>query len=110
MSTHSIGSPKSVTGRGCMKRLPGPAKIIAVLLDTNGESPLTLPPLKVIDVRLQVADMQHRLAGCGYDGRVVRVEGEIDVVQGWGHVVDIQTSGHGSSIHLSFPSPHDSTR
>ena len=40
--------------------------------------------MKVIDVRLQVADIFNRLAGCGYDGRVVRVEGEIDMVRGWG--------------------------
>ena len=34
VSTHLIGSSKSVTGRGWMKRRPARAKIIAVLLDT----------------------------------------------------------------------------
>ena len=34
MSSHWIGSPKSVTGRGWMKRRPAHAKIIAVLLET----------------------------------------------------------------------------
>ena len=38
-----------------------------------------------------MADKQRRLAGRGHDGRVVRVEGQLDVVRGRGHVVDIQT-------------------
>jgi len=59
--------------------------------DINGDSPFAQPPLKVVEVWLQVADKQRRLAGRGYDGRVVRVEGQLDVVRGWGHVVDIQT-------------------
>jgi hypothetical protein len=45
------------------------------LRDINDDSPFTQPPLKVIEVRFQVADEQYRLAGRGYDGRVVRVEG-----------------------------------
>jgi len=45
------------------------------LRDINGNSPFTQPPLKVVEVWLQVADKQGRLAGRGYDGRVVRVEG-----------------------------------
>ena len=40
---------------------------------------------------MQVADEQHRRARRGYDGRIVRVEGELDVVRGFRHVVDIQT-------------------
>ena len=40
---------------------------------------------------MQVADEQHRRARRGYDGRIVRVEGQLDVVRGFGHVVDIQT-------------------
>jgi hypothetical protein len=35
--------------------------------------------LKVVDLGFQVADKQRRLAGRGYDGRVVRVEGQLDV-------------------------------
>jgi len=54
------------------------------LRDINGDSPFTQPPLKVVEVWLQVADKQRRLAGRGYDGRVVSVEGQIDVVRGWG--------------------------
>jgi len=45
------------------------------LSDINGDSPVSQPPLKVVEVRLQVAEKQRRLAGRGYDGRVVRVEG-----------------------------------
>ena len=62
-----------------------------VLRDINGDFPFTQPPLKVVEVWLQVADKQRRLAGPGYDGSIVRVEGQLNVVRGWGHVVDIQT-------------------
>ena len=61
------------------------------LRDTNCDSPLTQPPLKFFELRFQVADKQRRLTGRGYDGRVVRVEGQLDVLRRWGHVVDIQT-------------------
>jgi hypothetical protein len=44
------------------------------LRDINGDSPFTQPPLKFVEVGLQVADEQRLLAGRGYDGRVVRVE------------------------------------
>jgi len=37
------------------------------LRDIDGDSPLTQPTLKVVEVRLQVADEQRRLAGFGYD-------------------------------------------
>jgi len=40
----------------------------------NGDSPFIQPPLKVVELRLKVADEQRRLAGRGYDGSVVRVE------------------------------------
>ena len=47
--------------------------------------------------------------GRGYDVRVVDVEGQIDVVLGWGHVVDIQTEeGRGDQSTLSYPIPHAS--
>jgi len=56
----------------------------------DGDSPFTQPPLKVVEIWLQVADEQRLLVGHGYDGRVVRVEGQ-HVVRVCGHVVDIQT-------------------
>ena len=52
------------------------------LRDINGDSPFTQPLLKVVEVGLQAADEQHRLAGPSYDGRVIRVEGYLDVVRG----------------------------
>ena len=58
-----------------MKRRPVRTKIVAVLLDINGDTPFAQPPLKFVDVRLQVADKQRRLAGCCCDGRVIRVQG-----------------------------------
>jgi len=95
-----------------MKRRSARAKIIAALLrDINGDSPFTQPPLKVVEVWLQVADKQRRLAGRGYDGRVVRTEGQLDVVREWEHVVDIQTEDdRGDQSLLSYPNPHASTR
>ena len=50
--------------------------------DINGDSPFTQPPLKIFEVRFQLAEKQRRLAGRGYDGRVVRVEGQLEVVRG----------------------------
>ena len=38
-----------------------------------------------------MTDKQPRLAGRGYDGRVFRVEGQLDVVRGCGQDVDIET-------------------
>ena len=43
------------------------------------------------EICLHVADEQNRRERCGYDGRIVRVEGQIYVVRGFGHVVDLQT-------------------
>ena len=48
----------------------------------NGDSPFAQPPLKIVEVGFQVADKQCRLARLGYDGRVVRVEGQLNVVRG----------------------------
>ena len=45
----------------------------------NGDSQFAQPPLKIVEVGFQVADKQRRLAGRGYDGRVFRVEGQLDV-------------------------------
>ena len=59
-----------------MKRHPTRAKIIAVLLETLMAILHSLePPLKVVEIWLQVADEQRRLVGRGYDGRVIRLEG-----------------------------------
>ena len=70
-----------------MKRQPARAKIIAVFLDINDNSPLSQPLLKVDEVWLQVAEEQRRLAGRGCNGRV-HVQGYLDVARGWGHAVD----------------------
>ena len=79
--------------------------------DINGDFQFFQPPLKIAAVRLQVADEQRWLAVSGYDGRVIRGEGELDVVRGSGRVVDIQTEGdRGDQSTLSYPSPHVSTR
>ena len=48
----------------------------------NADSPFAQLPLKFVELGIQVADKQRRLAGRGYDGRVVRVEGQLDVVRG----------------------------
>ena len=65
-----------------MKRRLARMKIIAVLFETLMLILHSLkPPLKVVEIRLQVADEQLRLAGNGSDGRVVRV-GQLDVVRG----------------------------
>jgi len=55
-----------------MKRHPACVKIIAVLLKTLMVIPRSLN---------QVADEQHRLVGRGYDGCVVHIEGQLDMVQ-----------------------------
>jgi hypothetical protein len=47
----------------------------AALGNVYGDSPFAQPPLKVAVVGLQVAYDQRRLAGRGYDCRVIRVEG-----------------------------------
>jgi len=38
-------------------------------------SPFAQPPLKVVEVGLQIADEQRRLAGRGYECRIIRVDG-----------------------------------
>jgi len=45
------------------------------LRNINGDSQFAQLSLKVVGVGLQVADEQRRLAGRGYDGRVIRVKG-----------------------------------
>ena len=83
----------------------------SALRDINDDSLFTQPPLKVVELWLQVADEQSRLARRGYDVRVVRVEGQLDVVRGWGHVVYIQTEeDKGDQSTLSQPNPHAATK
>jgi hypothetical protein len=45
------------------------------LREIYGDFPFTQPPLKVVELRFQVADDLCWLPGRGYDGHVVRVEG-----------------------------------
>ena len=67
---------------GLDEALSGPRENYSgALRDINGNSPFT-QSLKVVYVNLEVAKKQRRLWGSGYDGRVVRVEGKLDVVQG----------------------------
>ena len=59
---------------------------------------------------MQVADEQRRSARRGYDGRVVRAEGQLDVMWGFRHVVDIQAEeDRGDQPTLRHPSPHAAT-
>jgi hypothetical protein len=41
----------------------------------NGDYPFAHPPLKFIELGVQEFDDQRRLAGHGYDGHFIRVEG-----------------------------------
>ena len=62
------------------------------------------------EICLQVADEQHRRARRRYDGRIVRVEGQFDVVSGFGHVLDIQTEEErGDQPTMRYTSPHAAT-
>jgi len=64
----------------------------------------------MVEIWLQVADEQYRRARRGYDGSIVRVEGQLDVVWGFGHVVDIQSEeDRGDQPTLRHPSPHVAT-
>ena len=74
------------------------------LRDINGDSPFTQPPLKAVELWLQVADKQRRLARRGYDGRVIQVEGQLDVVRGWGHIFD-RLKRTGEINHPELPQP-----
>jgi len=77
----------------------------------NGDFPFTQPPLKMVELRLQAADKRRLLAGRGYDGRVVRLEDQLDVARGLGHVIDVETKEDtGDQSTLSYPFPHVSTR
>ena len=54
----------------------------AALENIYDDSPFPQPPLKVVEVGLQVANEQRRLVGRGNDFRVIRVKGYFDVVRG----------------------------
>ena len=59
-----------------MKRRPARVNIKALLLETfMGDSPFAQLLLKVVEAGLQVAVDQRRLAGRGFDSRVIRVKG-----------------------------------
>jgi hypothetical protein len=78
---HWIGSPKRVTGWGMVESPSGSAEDDRRALgDLDSSSPVTQPPFKGVEVRLQVADEQRWLAGRDYDGRVARVKGQLDMV------------------------------
>ena len=61
--------------------------------------------MKVVETSFEVADKQRRLAGRGYDGRVVRSEGQLDVVREWGDVVNIQTEEDRGDQSPELPQP-----
>ena len=54
------------------------------LREVYGYSPFTQPAFLVIELDFQVADEQRRLALRGYDGRVVRLEGNSTWCEGVG--------------------------
>ena len=98
--------PQEFTGLGLDKRRPADAKIISVLLET-----ISQPPVNIVEVRLQVAVEQSQLAGPGCDSRVVRAEGQLDMVRRWGYVVDIYNEEErGDQSALSYSSPDTWTR
>jgi hypothetical protein len=75
VSTHWIGSPKCYWS-GLDEAPSGKREDYrGALRDINVDSPFTQPPLKVVEIGLQVDDEQRRLRGRGCDGRVVCVEG-----------------------------------
>ena len=82
VSTNSIGSSKCYWS-GLDEAPSGTREgYRGALGHVNGDSPVAQTPLNVVEVGFQVADKQRRLAGRGYDGRVVRVECQLDVVRG----------------------------
>ena len=83
MTTHSIGSPNIVTGGGLDEALSGTREDYrGTLVHINGDSPVAQPPMKFVKLGFQVADKQRRLDGREFDGRVVRVVFQLDVVRG----------------------------
>jgi hypothetical protein len=83
----------------------------AALGNLCGDSPFAQPPLKVVEVGLQLADEQRRFASRGDDCHFISIEGDFDVVRGWGFVVDALTEeDRTDQFTLSHHSPHVSTR
>jgi hypothetical protein len=67
--------------------------------------------LKFTEVLLREAEEQHPLAGHGYDGRVVRLGSQLNVVRGCEHVDDIQAEeDREDETTLRHPSQHPTTR
>jgi hypothetical protein len=62
VSTHWIGSPKSYWSGLNEAPFGTHEDNRCALRDINGDSPFTQPPLKVVEIGLQVADEQRRLA------------------------------------------------
>jgi hypothetical protein len=64
------------------------------LRDIDGDPPFTQPTFKVAEISLQVFD-EERWLRRGYDGRIVRIESQLDVAGRRGHIVHIQTEEDG---------------
>jgi len=88
-----------------MKRRPAHAKIIEVPLETLTEVLHSITNrCRSLSYWLHVADGQRRLAGRGYDGLVAQVEGQLEVVREWEHVLDIQAEeDRGGQSTLTTP-------
>jgi len=81
------------------------------LIDINIDSAFLQRPLKIAELLLQVADLQHSISGRGYNGCVVRVECHVEMVRGRVHFVDTQTELYrGDESILMYPTPHVSRR
>jgi hypothetical protein len=59
-----------------VKRPPENANIIALPSEKiNDDFPFAQPALKFVEISFQEGEEHFRLAGHGYDGHVIRVEG-----------------------------------
>jgi hypothetical protein len=78
--------------------------------DIYGDSPFSQPPMKVIELWYQVTDKQRHHTGRGYNGCVVSVEGQVNVVRGSRHDVYMQTEeSRGDQSTLRHTNPHAAT-
>jgi len=79
------------------------------LWDIFGDSPFTQPTLKEIELGLQVADEQSRLALSGYDGRDIHVGRQIDMLRGCGLILSMRWAKYkgvlclGRNPNCTFP-------
>ena len=90
------------TGLGEKKR--------GALRGIDGDRPFTLPPFEVAEISLQVFDEERCLTRCGYNGRIVRIERQLDVAGSRGHIVHIRAEqDRGNNSTLSYASPHGTT-